>query len=392
MPRTKSAKSKVSKLATRERGFKFRWWMAVLLIAVIAIIGAVIVRLSQAGGNIGVLYPNMPGQVVCPGIDPGKKSLHLCKGEFVNTSEGAAWRTSVNQLGGTQWYGPYENLTMPVGNNKQLKACVTTRENIAPQFGITSARYIVDITSEFGTKTHATITVDGQKIVEGSAGANQVETIKSSPNSNTVTCITANLANTITSLKNVEYRVRLERGSVDIFQMVRSFEGGITSDATLPTSKLNPNAWRWPVGTQFAQLRGPNSLGGSGCFNAPRVGGRTHKGIDIVSNNGATTDVFAARAGTVVTVANDYGGFGPYIVIQHEPQLFSLYGHLSQIYVSPNQQVTNGQLIGETGMGGNAAGTANQVHFQIQNAKSSPTQIFNPLDFLDRSVLPLNGC
>ena len=55
--------------------------------------------------------------------------------------------------------------------------------------------------------------------------------------------------------------------------------------------------------------------------------------------------VYAAAAGEVVFVGYDYPG--PVVIVQHEPDLFSMYGHLDYaVAVEPGQRVARGALLG----------------------------------------------
>ncbi len=51
MPKPKSSKSRVAKSVNKKSSFRFRWWMGLALVVLIAIIGVVVVRFSQAGGS-----------------------------------------------------------------------------------------------------------------------------------------------------------------------------------------------------------------------------------------------------------------------------------------------------------------------------------------------------
>ena len=51
MPKPKSSKSRVAKSTSKKSAFRFRWWMGLALVVLIAIIGVVVVRFSQAGGG-----------------------------------------------------------------------------------------------------------------------------------------------------------------------------------------------------------------------------------------------------------------------------------------------------------------------------------------------------
>lgn len=87
---------------------------------------------------------------------------------------------------------------------------------------------------------------------------------------------------------------------------------------------------------------------------------RNHKGIDIASAYG--TVIYAVQSGTVITAEyND--GYGYYVVIEHNGDYKTLYGHASELLVSKGDVVTQGQsiaLVGSTGMS-----TGNHLHFEV---------------------------
>lgn len=397
--------SRKSKSRTKKKvsGFKLRPWMGIVVVIIIIITGVVIIRLSQASGSTGILYAGMPNAQVCTGEFGRVKSLHVCGGELVNTADGDAWRTSINEIGPTQWYGPYEKLTVwPDNTNKSIGVCLTFRDNLP--FGI-KAEFTLDITSDNGSRILATKNFVGQ-----------AESAKSTPNSITVTCLPEtkleNAQGYPRDMHNVEYRVRVTKGSLDIFHLARTLNGTLTSDVILPTSKPNNTTMIWPVDTSIAKMRGPGSPGGSGCYGASRSGGtRQHGGVDLIGTGNLRVisgnmyndiiDVYAARSGKVVNVGNDSTGFGPYLVIEHEPSLYTLYGHLSQISVVQGQSVNRGQVIGRTGEGGNAgpikAGfvhTGNQVHFQVQKSPGAGQPFSNTINPSDVVKQPIDrgGC
>ena len=74
-----------------------------------------------------------------------------------------------------------------------------------------------------------------------------------------------------------------------------------------------------------------------------------HQGLDIAAPTGTT--VTAAAAGRVI-MAQWYGGYGNYILIDHGGGYSTGYGHLSAIFVSNGQGVKRGQAIGAVGMTG----------------------------------------
>ncbi|HXW51713.1 MAG TPA: peptidoglycan DD-metalloendopeptidase family protein [Candidatus Acidoferrales bacterium] len=86
-----------------------------------------------------------------------------------------------------------------------------------------------------------------------------------------------------------------------------------------------------------------------------------HSGIDIGADYG--TPIQAAADGTVI-FASWYGGYGNAIIIDHGSGLSTLYAHCSAMYVTVNQLVQRGQVIGAVGMTGYATGP--HLHFEIR--------------------------
>jgi murein DD-endopeptidase MepM/ murein hydrolase activator NlpD len=112
----------------------------------------------------------------------------------------------------------------------------------------------------------------------------------------------------------------------------------------------------WPVTGTITSPFGwrSNPFGGSPEF---------HPGLDIAAPTGTT--VTAAAAGTVI-MAQWYGGYGNYILIDHGGGYSTGYGHLSAIYVSSGQNVTRGQAIGAVGSTGQSTGP--HLHFEVRIA------------------------
>jgi murein DD-endopeptidase MepM/ murein hydrolase activator NlpD len=110
----------------------------------------------------------------------------------------------------------------------------------------------------------------------------------------------------------------------------------------------------WPVTGTITSPFGwrPNPFGGSPEF---------HQGLDIAAPTGTT--VTAAAAGTVI-MAQWYGGYGNYILIDHGGGFSTGYGHLSAIYVSNGQSVARGQAIGAVGSTGESTGP--HLHFEVR--------------------------
>lgn len=120
------------------------------------------------------------------------------------------------------------------------------------------------------------------------------------------------------------------------------------------------------------------SRGYIGEFGAPRSGGRTHEGFDILAPCGRKLVV--ARAGRVSEVGYDPVLYGYYVRIQGFSEDYSyFYSHL--IAPSPlrrGQSVRTGDFVGRVGQTGNAATTPCHLHFQVER----DGQPLDPLPFL----------
>lgn len=115
-----------------------------------------------------------------------------------------------------------------------------------------------------------------------------------------------------------------------------------------------PGTFAWPVSGTITSPFGwrSNPFGGAPEF---------HQGLDIAAPTGTT---LTASAGGTVLMAQWYGGYGNYILIDDGGGYSTGYGHLSAFYVSAGQQVKQGQAIGAVGCTGECTGP--HVHFEIR--------------------------
>lgn len=118
---------------------------------------------------------------------------------------------------------------------------------------------------------------------------------------------------------------------------------------------------------------------GTGNFVWP-AGGRItqrfvwyHKGLDIANKDAPS--IVAADAGKVIS-AGWLSGYGNQVTIDHGSGMATLYGHMTKLYVSAGQTVSQGQALGQMGATGRATGT--HLHFEIR--KSGAAQ--DPLAYL----------
>ena len=92
-----------------------------------------------------------------------------------------------------------------------------------------------------------------------------------------------------------------------------------------------------------------------------------HMGLDIAADAG--TPVYAMQEG-VVSFSGKKGGYGNCIKIDHFfylvpelPQVTTLHGHLSKIYVKEGELVRRGQVIGLIGSTGRSTGP--HLHYEV---------------------------
>lgn len=103
--------------------------------------------------------------------------------------------------------------------------------------------------------------------------------------------------------------------------------------------------------------------------------GSFHSGVDWAISQGNT--VSAAAEGTV-TRAGWFSGYGYCVDIQHNNGTMTRYGHLSAIYVSTGQHVSQGQSIAATGNTGQSTGP--HLHFEIWIGGRT----VNPLNYVNK--------
>jgi murein DD-endopeptidase MepM/ murein hydrolase activator NlpD len=112
-------------------------------------------------------------------------------------------------------------------------------------------------------------------------------------------------------------------------------------------------------------------------WGAPRSGGRSHQGTDVMAPHGAR--VFAFANGVVSRESTSTNG-GIQLYLQGDNGVEYFYAHLSGYAVSAGTRVRAGQLIAYNGQTGNAQYTAPHVHFEV-HLGGGPV---NPYPYLKR--------
>lgn len=116
---------------------------------------------------------------------------------------------------------------------------------------------------------------------------------------------------------------------------------------------------------------------------------RPHQGWDLTAPVG--TDVMAVSAGDIIDTPN-VGDYGMQILLKfthEETTYYAFYAHLGSIAVKTGDKVTEGQVIGKTGMTGNAKKLKKSeahLHFEIRTiqvvgkgmkGRTNPSDLFD---------------
>lgn len=127
-------------------------------------------------------------------------------------------------------------------------------------------------------------------------------------------------------------------------------------------------------GISAAQMRWP-ARGRILSSFGQREGTTTNDGMDILVPEG--TSIKAADSGVVIYAGDGLKEFGNTVLIRHEDNIVTVYGHNSKILVQRGQKVRRGDEIAKSGMSGNA--TTPRLHFEVRK-NSAPV---NPVKYLE---------
>lgn len=164
-------------------------------------------------------------------------------------------------------------------------------------------------------------------------------------------------------------------------QRLRLYPGGQTgvavkpvasvarSSATAPTRPAAPSvvvpaasniAWRWPADGAVVE--------------SFASGDPTRQGVDIAGKGGQP--VRAASDGIVVYSGSGLVGYGELVIVKHNDQWLSAYGHNRARLVNEGQVVKAGQQIAEMGRSG---ASRDMLHFEVRyNGKPVDPQLYLP--------------
>lgn len=110
-------------------------------------------------------------------------------------------------------------------------------------------------------------------------------------------------------------------------------------------------------------------------FDNEEIDQQTHYGIDIAGL--AKMPIKAANNGVVI-FAEYLGIYGNCVIIDHGGRVFTMYAHLSQMDVSPGENVTKEQTVGRSGNTGMAGGDHLHYAIYISDIPVEPAEWFDP--------------
>lgn len=113
-------------------------------------------------------------------------------------------------------------------------------------------------------------------------------------------------------------------------------------------------------------------------FGEVRSSGSRHKGVDLVGQG--SKHIYPINDGTVIHGGYDPGGYGNYVVINHGDGYWSLYAHMSSMYVKIGQSVDKNTILGVEGSTGHSTGS--HLHLEVRKGSNSSSNAIDPMEFL----------
>jgi lipoprotein NlpD len=132
-----------------------------------------------------------------------------------------------------------------------------------------------------------------------------------------------------------------------------------TSSTSIPATPVA--TWKWPTDGKILAAYGSSS--------------KTKSGMQIAGRQGQP--VRAAASGKVVYAGSGLAGYGPLLIVKHNDNYLSAYGHNGSLLVGEGERVNIGQQIAKMGTG---PGQRAMLHFEIRR----DGQPVNPAGYLPR--------
>ncbi len=176
-----------------------------------------------------------------------------------------------------------------------------------------------------------------------------------------------------------KYKILLEKSRAE----VKAINSDIVSLEQVARDKLNRQVQKGDLGSTQEFIWPVPSRYVTAYFHDPDYPFRNvfeHPAVDVRAAQG--TAIKAAKSGYVARAKNAGMGYS-YIMLVHDNDLSTVYGHVSKISVTEDTYVTQGQIIGYSGGAPGTAGagnltTAPHLHFEVR-LNGIPV---NPLNYL----------
>lgn len=144
--------------------------------------------------------------------------------------------------------------------------------------------------------------------------------------------------------------------------------GGEDGEETSSGSSRSSGKWQYPYKGKYVMTSGYRTK------SRP-----SHAGVDLVGT--ASKQLYPVNSGTVVSVVHSNIGYGNNVIVSHGNGIWSLYAHMSKIYVKKDQRVSKNTILGVEGSTGDSTGS--HVHLEIR--KKMYGSDIDPIAFLNKN-------
>ena len=196
---------------------------------------------------------------------------------------------------------------------------------------------------------------------------------------------------------NEEIKVVRRRIIKGIKEVLENYKG-ISDDY----NNVNYNGYLWPIGSvEVSEYNGKKTalLDPETTTITSKFGLRVHpisgqnsnhNGVDLSGSKG-TTNVIAVKNGIIFRVVSGCvegdlkcgGGFGNYVMIEHQDGNYTIYAHLYEdsITVKEGDSVIDGEVIAKVGSTGNSTGP--HLHFEVRVGGQDSSSVQDPLNYIN---------
>ncbi len=168
--------------------------------------------------------------------------------------------------------------------------------------------------------------------------------------------------------EQTEFLLSRENGRLTGYEQLETvvIDRAVTEVVKVGTrERLSTGSYVWPVDDCYiTSFFGNRSVA---------IGSNNHKGMDMASYQGAP--IYASDGGKVI-YADNYGGYGNMLKIEHDNGDITFYAHCHKLLVSEGDTVEQGELIAEMGSTGVSSGV--HLHFEYHpdgGAAADPMEV-----------------